>query len=590
MLESSRIDMENHRSFLFLNPERILAIHRLDELPSLFSEIERSISAGCFVAGFFSYECGYYFEKFDGAVTLHDSVPLAWFGVYRKPYVFDHQLGRFTGEAPPAGVGEDSSSSMKNCDLRISDRDYRSSISLIKDYIAAGDTYQVNFTSKYAFEFEGSPANCYTELRRKQKVACGAFINAGGKFVLSFSPELFFSLKEERLLTQPMKGTARRGRYATEDDAIKQWLSNDEKNRSENLMIVDLLRNDVGRIAEVGSVVAKDMFAVEKFETLFQMTSKVEGIVPRNLPFYDIIRSLFPSGSVTGAPKIRTMKIILELEKSPRGIYTGAIGYFSPRREAAFNIAIRTLVIEGSRGEMGVGSGIVFDSDPQQEFEECKLKAHFLTQPANEFHLIESIFWGGTYRFLSSHLARIRSSAEYFGFVIDVEKIAARLKENVAQLDPRNVFKVRVLMSREGEISIENQAVVSTSSTGKIVLSSRKTSSKDRFLYHKTSRREMYDEELAAALRNGFDEVIFRNENGELTEGSISNLFIEDGGRLYTPPLTCGLLPGIYRQHLLAHTPGSAEKVLSVEDLRNADAIYICNAIRGMRRVELVGT
>ena len=240
-----------------------------------------------------------------------------------------------------------------------------------------------------------------------------------------------------------MKGTARRGKYLSEDESIKNWLQNDEKNRSENLMIVDLLRNDIGRVAEIGSVVVKEMFAVEKYETLFQMTSTIQGTLRNKLPLYELFKSVFPSGSVTGAPKIRTMQIIRRIEHEPRGVYTGAIGYFSPENEAMFNVAIRTLVIDGAKGEMGIGSGIVFDSDARREYEECQLKAEFLTQPLEQFHLVESILWNGEYRLLSFHLDRLCASAGYFGFTIDREHVLRELTSNENHLSKGSVYKVQ---------------------------------------------------------------------------------------------------------------------------------------------------
>ena len=307
LLETSRFDSENKRSFFFLHPARIISIRRLEEVPRLFSEIEESIGDGFFVAGYFSYECGYHFENIAPHASLHPSAPLAWFGVYRSPLVFNHESGTFEGEQPIIHPAREAHYSLKHCSLKISEHEYRKTIGIIKDYIAAGDTYQMIFTDKYTFDFDGSPTACFAALRERQKVGYGAFINADGKYILSFSPELFLKIAEGRIVTKPMKGTARRGKYSSEDESIQRWLQHDEKNRSENLMIVDLLRNDVGRIAETGSVAATEMFTVEKYESLFQMTSTVKGTLRRSLSFYELFKSMFPSGSVTGAPKIRTM-------------------------------------------------------------------------------------------------------------------------------------------------------------------------------------------------------------------------------------------------------------------------------------------
>ena len=426
----------------FLHPVRIISIDRLDDVPRLFATIEECLRGGFFVAGYFGYECGYHFENIAPDVPLHPTMPLAWLGVYRAPLTFNHETGIFEGEPPVVPAGGQRQYSVKQCSLNISEPRYRDSIEIIKNYISAGDTYQVNFTDKYTFEFEGSPIACFSALREKQKVAYSALINAGGKHVLSFSPELFFQIDGSTITTKPMKGTARRGRHLAEDESLAQRLRHDEKNLSENLMIVDLLRNDVGRVTNTGSVAVKEMFAVEKYETLFQMTSTVQGTVRDDLSLYELIRCIFPSGSVTGAPKIRTMQIIRELENSPRGVYTGAIGYFAPTNNATFNVAIRTLVIDGSKGEMGIGSGIVFGSNAREEYEECALKAEFLTRPAEKFKLIESILWNGSYVLLSFHIDRLRDSAAYFGFKFDVDVVLSELGQNQERLSKTSAYKV----------------------------------------------------------------------------------------------------------------------------------------------------
>ncbi len=354
-------------------------------------------------------------------------------------------------------------------------------------------------------------------------------------------------------------------------------------------MIVDLLRNDIGRIAEIGSVTVQEMFTVERYETLFQMTSTVQGTLRGNLSFYEFFRSMFPSGSVTGAPKIRTMQIIRQLEEEPRGVYTGAIGYIAPTKDAIFNVAIRTLVIDGAKGEMGIGSGVVFDSDARQEYEECTLKAEFLTQRLEKCSLIESILWNGSYSLLSFHMDRLRDSAVYFGFAIDIEYVLRQLTANQHQLSDAFAYKVRLLVEPTGAISIENQQLSNASLSGKVTLSSLTTSSQDKYLFHKTTRRLTYDAELEKVLQRGYDDVLFCNERNEVTEGAISNVFIEHKGELCTPPLACGLLPGVYRRYMLEHTPSACERTLSVQNLREADAVFICNSIRGMRKVEFQG-
>ena len=357
-------------------------------------------------------------------------------------------------------------------------------------------------------------------------------------------------------------------------------------NRSENVMIVDLLRNDLGRLAEIGSIRVDDLFATEKYETLFQMTSTVSGALRRGTAIYEIFRAMFPSGSVTGAPKVRTMQIIQELEPEPRGAYTGAIGFFAPNGDAVFNVAIRTIVLSGNSGEMGVGSGIVFDSVASQEYEECQLKADFLTQPDPKFELLESLLWDGNYHLLDLHLERLKSSAAYFGFVFRESDVRAALERKASHLET-GAHKVRLRLASGGGIRIESSRLPRSRKVGTVVLSRLAVSSRDRFLYHKTTHRKVYEALYARARRHGHEDVILTNERGEITEGTRNNIFLEIAGTLVTPPVDCGLLPGIFRRHVLETDPRARERMVNLKDLRSADAIYLCNAVRGMRRVGL---
>jgi para-aminobenzoate synthetase/4-amino-4-deoxychorismate lyase len=382
-----------------------------------------------------------------------------------------------------------------------------------------------------------------------------------------------------------MKGTMPRGRDAMEDQEMALRLRNDAKNCSEHVMIVDLLRNDLGRICAPGSVNVEASFSVERYETLHQMTSTVAGTLLPRIGYYDIFRSIFPCGSITGAPKIRSMQIISELEQSPRGIYTGAIGFISPQRSSTFNVAIRTLVIRNDAVTMGVGGGIVADSDPQEEYRECLLKASFLTQTRRPFQLIETLLWQRGYFLIALHLDRLQSSACYFNFAFDREAIAAQLCDLAKSFDVNTRYRVRLLLDANGSISLASGAFFDGPPSCRIAVAGEHTSSTDPFFRHKTTNREMYDRLHKAARAAGFDDVIFMNDRDEVTEGAASNIFIERSGRWLTPPLACGVLPGVFRRHLLETRPAAAECVLSIADLQSADAIYICNALRGLRKV-----
>ncbi|MDD8019332.1 MAG: bifunctional anthranilate synthase component I family protein/class IV aminotransferase, partial [Bacteroidota bacterium] len=390
-------------------------------------------------------------------------------------------------------------------------------------------------------------------------------------------------------ITKPMKGTSKRGRTSDEDRQLSQWLHLDEKNRSENLMIVDLLRNDVGRICETGTVKVSDMFAVEQYDTILQMTSTISGEIKNSVRNYDIFKSLFPCGSVTGAPKIRTMQIIHELEQHQRGVYCGAIGYFAPPNEATFSVSIRTIEMNGnsSKGTMGVGSGIVFDSNSEKELEECLLKANFLLQEHTKFQLLETMLWQNGYTFLSEHVGRMKQSADFFSFPLDVSNLNNALEKSERAFTAGKKYRVRLVLSKNGEFSLTSSELIDTKISPVIRIADKKTNSNDRFLFHKTTRRELYTAYSQKASKENIFDYIFLNERNEITEGSFTSLFIEKDGKLFTPPIACGLLNGVYRQHILMTNPSASQKVLFLDDLRTADGLFLCNSIRGWQSVTL---
>jgi para-aminobenzoate synthetase/4-amino-4-deoxychorismate lyase len=589
LLETFRFDPSNKYSYLFLNPVSVISSDALDDIPQVFSRIEEALASGFHVAGFLSYECGYHFQQLRGDNSRSQGVPLAWFGVYEIPLVFDHSRGCFQGSGPTpqlqVNLQKDTKAVLDHLALGIPKDAYLASIGKIKEYIAAGDTYQVNFTDSVLFQTDFSASTVYEALSKHQSVAYGAFMNMAGHHILSFSPELFLRIDENRIVTRPMKGTMPRGLDSAEDAQAIIRLQNDEKNRSEHVMIVDLIRNDLGRICTMGSIRVEDLFSVEKYETLLQMTSTVSGTLRPGVIYYDIFQSMFPSGSITGAPKIRTMQIIQELERNPRGIYTGAIGFISPNSSAVFNVAIRTLVMKDDCIQMGVGGGIVADSDPEDEHRECLLKASFLTRGHHNFQLIETMLWDKEYSLLLLHLDRLESSASYFNFVFNRKVIQSRLHELSSSFADGGRYKVRLLLDSSGRTTLTSSALDEEPYTVNVKLSSECTSSVNAFLRHKTTRREMYDRQYAEAQANGFDEVLFTNEKGEVTEGAISNIFIEQSGKLITPPITCGVLPGIMRRHLLETSATTEERVIKIDDLKAADAIFLCNSVRGIRRV-----
>jgi para-aminobenzoate synthetase / 4-amino-4-deoxychorismate lyase len=592
LLETSRFDAANHHSYLFLDPARLLVADRLEDIPRLFREIEVALDQGLWVAGYLAYECGYFFEQFPNIAVPE---PLAWFGVYEQARIFEHFRAAEDRECT-ADPQENESSSLSEpvaarAALEIPKEAYVAAIARIKERLAAGDTYQVNFTDRLAFDSPLSPAEVFSALSVRQRVAYSAFLNIEGRPVISLSPELFFKTEGDRIITRPMKGTIPRGLDRADDARIANLLRNDEKNRAEHVMIVDLLRNDLGRICRPGTVQVQDPFSVERYDTLHQMTSTILGRLKPRMSFFDIFQGLFPSGSITGAPKHRTMQIIHELERKPRGVYTGAIGFISPKRSSAFNVAIRTLVMQSGNVTMGVGGGIVADSQAEEEYRECLLKASFVTRRSEPFRLIETLLWDGEFQRLNLHLDRMESSALYFDFPFD----RAQITSTLADLSKSPTFgsgrqRIRLTLAAGGEVTAEVSPYPDEPSQIKIWLTDQRTSSSDLFRRHKTTRRELYDRLYAKAREHAFDEVIFTNEKGEVTEGAISNVFIERDGKLLTPPVTSGVLPGVLRGYILKTNAGSKEAVLQVADLKSADALYLCSSLRGLRRVASLST
>ena len=580
------------RTLLFEDPERVIAVYRPEDVEAGLDIVTDGLSRGLHATGFFAYELGYCLEpKLQRLLPRDRRQPHFWIGLFREPVRFTDAETR--GWLDANGALERSTIS----DLQLSwTRDeYTDVFAKVQDYIAAGDVYQINLTLKYRFAFSGDPVALYSALRRKQRVEYGALIGAGDFQVLSLSPELFFRREGKHLTSRPMKGTAPRGRTPREDARLKTWLTVDEKQRAENLMIVDLLRNDLGRIAKIGSVEVTDLFTVETYRTVHQMTSGITAELRADMGLKDMLKALFPCGSVTGAPKVRAMEIIRELEAHPRGVYTGAIGHIAPNGDSQFNVAIRTLFIDADgAGEMGIGSGVVSDSKADAEFEECLLKAHFLTKADAPFELIETIRWerGLGFHLLERHLVRLQSSAGHFGYPYDRGKVLGALSAEVERLDS-DVHMVRLLLAEDGTITVTSTGIElpSRDTVWRFAISDQRVDEKDALFFHKTTRRQFYDREMERQkAATGCDEVVFLNKKGELTEGTRTNLFLELDGRLFTPALTCGLLPGTLREELIDLPRAAAsEAVLTLADLARADRIYLGNSVRGLIRAEPLG-
>ncbi|MFB6248846.1 MAG: aminodeoxychorismate synthase component I [Salinibacter sp.] len=588
LLDTAAPNAAHQRSWCFASPSRILTASTPDDVPALLAEIETETEAGRYAAGYLSYEAGFPFV--DLPAPEHPD-PAAWFGVYDAPTPLapvevGHGLADLEGEASAHDVA-----------FSVPRPDYVSAVERIRRHIEDGDVYQVNYTAPVRFRLTGDPRVLYRRLRRRQHVPYGAYLNVGPRRILSLSPELFFRRRGDRVVTRPMKGTIRRGRTLAEDRALRQQLAADPKNRAENLMIVDLLRNDLSVCCAPGSVEVPELYTTEPYDSVTQMTSTVEGRLRPDRGTADLLRALFPCGSVTGAPKRRAMRLIRTLEPEPRGVYCGAIGVFGPET-ADVSVAIRTLVVEEERGQMGVGSGVVWDSSPAAEYEECELKTRFLTPSASsaqiedpdvDHRLIETMrFDGVRLPLLDRHATRLARSADYFGYPFDEGRFRDRVERAVLGTDPGTVLTVRVTLDRWGRLTVTTAPLEEqTDDPWRLTVAAERADRTDPFFFHKTTHRGVYRRARTAAQENGLDEALLLNQDDEVTEGTYSSIFARRGEALQTPPVDCGLLDGVYRDYVLEVEARAEEAVLTLDDLRSADALYCCNALRGWHRAVL---
>jgi para-aminobenzoate synthetase/4-amino-4-deoxychorismate lyase len=559
---------------VFQKPRALIRANSADQVPAALAAMEAARAAGHWLAGAFAYELGYALEPklaslmpsllmsspmmppgADGA-----PLPLILFGVYDAP----------SATAPPA-VGRAYAGPLKpEWDAAEYDARFRA----VKAALAAGDIYQANLSFRAAFAFAGNPRALYEQLRASSAAPYCAFLDfldekmGAHRQILSLSPELFFDIKADLIRARPMKGTAARH---GDDDAERAALAASPKDRAENLMIVDLIRNDLGRIAQIGSVGVQDLYAVETYPTLHTMVSTVTAQLRPGTDIAALARALFPCGSITGAPKIRAMEILRQLETSRRGAYCGAMGYFAPGGSALFNVAIRTLTLCGDSGALGIGGGVVQDSDAASEYAECLLKARFFEDPRRPLELIETLKWENGFVRLERHLARMAASALVFGLAFDPAQARQVLADIVA--GGQGVLRVRLALNEAGAFQVTAAPLAENPPHWAYSISPQRLDSADLLLRHKISWRELYD-----APHPG-DEVIFRNERGEVAEGARSNIFVRRGGKLLTPPHSAGLLPGILRAELLES--GQCEEVVLTENDLEGEVLF-GNSLRGL--------
>ncbi len=566
--------------------------------PQLLDQMQQALARGLHAVAALSYELG---GPLLGVDAHQAPGPLGQVLLFERcehlsaPQVAAWLAQRTVEGEPPAGIA--------GVRANIDEAEFTDALARIHELISAGDTYQVNYTYRLRFDAFGSIHALYARLRARQPVPYGALIALpDGRALLSLSPELFIRHAGGELLARPMKGTAPAAADEAENARRSAALAADTKNRAENLMIVDLLRNDLGRVALTGSVEVSALFDVQRYSSVLQMTSTVRAQLRPDATLAEIFTALYPCGSITGAPKRRTMEIIRELEPAPRGVYTGAIGWFDPAPAGAafgdfcLSVPIRTLTLQpesgGVRaGEMGVGAGIVYDSVAAEEYAECQLKARFLTGLDNQFEVFETIRAchdeGCRHREL--HLARMEASARYFGFPFDAAAACAALDQACAGFEPGVRHRLRLALGRSGQFTIQSAPLAPLTEPVGLLLADDAIRADELFARHKTSVRSRYDAAWREAETLGCFDTLFFNERGELAEGGRSNVFVRVDGHWMTPALSCGVLPGIMRAVLLEAPAWKAkEGIITRAMLENADDIVVCNALRGPLRAYLV--
>lgn len=635
--QNNIFDFDPHQPFVLIeNPLQIffasveeIKVFDASKVKNNFDRIEELSKKGYHLAGYVAYEAFHSEYSIDlskknqtlDATTVAE-MPLIYFHAFSKrvflsPLEFDeHVLPKLIqAELASFNVLKKSQSAMPSTEGVAtnpppvvynfnSNEDFDSYCTkvnhIIQQELKNGNTYQVNFTFKNKFEVQGRVFDIFNELGKYQPVG-GAGLYHFDFDICSYSLELFINKKGSLLTAKPMKGTARRGANSKEDAEIMEQMRNDSKTISENLIIVDLLRNDLGQVAEPCSVEVPKLFEIETYATLFQMTSTIQARVSSSLSFYDIFKALFPCGSITGAPKKRTMQIIDKLEKEKRNLYTGAIGYLEPSGDFQFNVGIRSVILNRSTsnslvGELGIGSGIVYESEAKEEWAECHLKSRFVKLINSSFQLIETFGYDGathSYRYLDLHLKRLQKSASIFSFQCPIESIMTHLEALKIQLNSLNkdksLYRIRILLFQNGEFELSHSVLETSPAFYRVALCKTPIDSKSIFQHHKTTCRKLYDSSYQLAHSKGYNEILFFNEKNFCVEGSRHTLIIKKQGQFFTPSLSDGALPGVFRHVLFSDSQYMlVEKSLSLKDLQEADEVYLANSLRGMIRAEVV--
>ena len=554
--------------YLFTKPIKELKTRNLDQVEALLREVEAYQEKGFYAVGYVSYEAAPAFEK---KFAVH---PAPLMGEYLLYFTIHEKV-----ETLPFPEDYEAVDLPANWKEEVEAPAYQEAIKTIHHHIRQGDTYQVNYTVQLSQELKADPLAIYNRLVVEQKAHYNAFIQHDDVSILSISPELFFEQDDRLLTTRPMKGTTRRGLTNQADLKEASWLEADPKNRAENMMIVDLLRNDMNRISEIGSEQVTHLCQVEQYSTVWQMTSTIESRLRPEVDLVQAFQALFPCGSITGAPKISTMEIIQNTELAPRGVYCGTIGILLPKGKRIFNVAIRTLQMQGTKAIYGVGGGITWDSKWEGEYQETKQKSAVLYRQEPRFELLTTgRIHQGELTFLEQHLTRLREASRYFAYPFNEPKLLNKLQEQLAHVDPSLDYRCRIALQRNGTIQLTITELTDLpASYLQAQLTEQKLDLATPFTYFKTSQRDH--------LGQSDHEQIFHLPDGSLLETTIGNLVLEIEGQLYTPLAHLPLLDGIYRRHLL-ETQQVEEKLLTLNDLIDADRIYACNALRGLYELD----
>ena len=561
---------------IFSSPLEVLYTHDLNHVKDVLNEVQNKVEKKKLIAaGYLSYEAA---PAFDNAYSVNEkgSLPLICFGLF-KDYKIEKTLESQKLE----------SAEVIEWEITTDRALYENHLKYIKDQIKLGNTYQVNYTLRKHSNTISNPYDFFLE--KAQDAPYAALIDSDEHAIISMSPELFFKLSGDSLICKPMKGTSKRGKTLHEDIALMEDLKNSEKDKAENIMITDMLRNDMGKISNTGSVKVLSEFDIEKYPTVWQMTSSIESKASASIT--GIFEALFPCASVTGAPKVSSMKIISEIEGQPREIYTGAIGYIAPNNEAQFSVPIRTILSDkkACRSVYGTGSGIVWDSESQKEWDECQNKSAILSASSQDFELFETMLWNSSKKiFLEKlHLDRLKDSAEFYNYKFHSEKISDKLQDYLKNMEPESEKVIRLFLAKDGEIRLTTSAYKEQDKDKPqfISLATRPVNSEDRSLYHKTTNRSVY--ENAIGENPDCDDILLWNEAGNITESTISNVIFKKDSEYYTPPVSCGLLSGTYRAHLISQGH-LKERIIPKAEINLYSEIYLINSVRGKYPVKLI--